>query len=157
MKAMILAAGLGTRIQPLTKGLPKALAKVENKPLLELVIKKLIHFGYRQIIVNVHHQAEMIVDFLQRNKNFGIDIMISDESSQLLNTGGGIWNASWFFDSSKPFLIHNTDVLSNIDLNELLAYHKQYEAIATLCVRPREASRYLWFDRSMQLCGWENP
>ncbi len=156
MKAMVFAAGLGSRLQPLTSNLPKALVKVRGVPLLEIVIKKLIREKYDQIIINIHHRANQITDFLQEKKNFGIDIHISDESDQLLDTGGGLKKAAWFFDDNNPFLAYNVDVLSDLPIATMLAYHKQSESLATLAVRNRSTSRYLLFDDNSRLCGWEN-
>jgi NDP-sugar pyrophosphorylase family protein len=156
MKAMIFAAGLGTRMSPLTDNLPKALVPVSGKPLLEIVIRRLIFFGFREIIINVHYKADQIVAFLKKNKNFGIDIHISDESELLLETGGGLQKAAPFFKDGKPFLVCNCDILSNINLDTLIAAHLQSEAIATVAVRDRVTSRYFLFDESLNLCGWKN-
>jgi len=146
MKAMIFAAGKGTRLQPLTNDIPKALVKVNNITLLEIIINKLKHFGFNDIIINVHHFAEQIKDFLNKNNNFGIKITISDESSLLLETGGGLKKAAWFFDDNKPFLIHNVDILSDINLSELYDFHIQSQSLATLAVMHRITSRYFLFD-----------
>jgi NDP-sugar pyrophosphorylase family protein len=156
MKAMIFAAGLGTRMSPLTDNLPKALVPVSGKPLLEIVIRRLIFFGFREIIINVHYKADQIVDFLKKNNNFGIDIHISDESDLLLETGGGLQKAAPFFNDGKPFLVCNCDILSNINLDTLIAAHLQSEAIATVAIRNRVTSRYFLFDESQHLCGWKN-
>ncbi len=156
MKAMIFAAGLGTRLQPLTNDIPKALVKIHNTTLLELVIKKLIRSGYNEIIINVHHHANQIVEFLDEKMNFGAFIQISDETDQLLDTGGGLKKASWFFDDNQPFLVYNVDVLSNIPLEILKVFHNRSGAMATLAVRKRKTSRYLLFDENIVLCGWEN-
>ncbi len=156
MKAMIFAAGLGTRMRPLTNDRPKALVEVAEKPLLEHIIRYLIRFGYNEIIVNVHYEAVQIVDFLEKNNYFDIRIEISDESDQLLDTGGGLKKALWFFQDDRPFLVWNTDILSNIDLNHLLAYHNQHNAFATLATRHRTTSRYLLFDQQNVLHGWTN-
>jgi len=156
MKAMIFAAGLGTRLYPLTKSTPKALIKIKNIPLLEITIRRLITFGYNEIIINIHHHADQIKQFLQDKKNFGILIALSDESDQLLDTGGGLKKASWFFEDKKPFLVHNVDVISTIDLRILLAKHHETKALATLAVRNRPSTRVLYFDKQNVLCGWEN-
>jgi len=156
MKAMIFAAGKGTRLQPLTNDIPKALVKVNNITLLEIIINKLKHFGFNDIIINVHHFAEQIKDFLNKNNNFGIKITISDESSLLLETGGGLKKAAWFFDDNKPFLIHNVDILSDINLSELYDFHIQSQSLATLAVMHRNTSRYFLFDKHNKLCGWQN-
>lgn len=156
MKAMIFAAGLGTRLKPLTDSLPKALIPIGGKPLLEHVILKLKAFGFDEIIVNVHHFPEQIIDFLKANHNFGIRIEVSDERDALLDTGGGIRKAAWFFDDGKPFLIHNVDILSNLDLNILYNQHLKSDSLATLVVSQRDTFRYLLFDENLRLSGWIN-
>ena len=155
MKAMILAAGLGTRLRPLTNDRPKALVEIAGRTLLEITIARLKQFGVREIIVNVHHFAGKIIEYLQAKNNFSIRIEVSREDV-LLDTGGGLKKAAWFFlerASSAPFLLHNVDVISSIDLGRLLAHHHQQQALATLAVQQRESSRYLLFDQQMQLCG----
>ena len=154
MKAMIFAAGLGTRLKPLTDHMPKALVPVAGKPMLEHVIQKLIAAGCDEIVINVHHFADQIIDFVKTNNNFGITIHISDETDMLLDTGGGIKKASSFFN--EPFLIHNVDILSNVDLKSLYEYHLTSGNDATLLVSPRKTVRYLLFDEGNQLCGWVN-
>ena len=154
MKAMIFAAGLGTRLKPLTDHMPKALVPVAGKPMLEHVIQKLIAFGCDEIVINVHHFADQIIDFLKKKNNFGITIHISDETDMLLDTGGGIKKASSFFN--EPFLIHNVDILSNVDLKSLYEYHLTSGNDATLLVSPRKTVRYLLFDEENRLCGWVN-
>ena len=156
MKAMILAAGKGTRLKPLTNNTPKALIKVNGVPMLELVIKNLINVGVNEIIINVHYLADQIIDFLRSKNNFGIRIEISDETNELLDTGGGLKKASWFFDDNKPFILHNVDIISNIDLKEMLVFHKSNKALATLAVRKRTSSRYFIFNNKLELSGWEN-
>jgi NDP-sugar pyrophosphorylase family protein len=156
MKAMILAAGLGTRLRPLTDNMPKALVVVDGKTLLEHAINHVRAYGIREVIINVHHFPAMIRDFLQEHHNFGIDISISDESDELLETGGGLKKAGWFFGDGKPFLVRNSDVLSDLDLAALLDHHRHSGALATLAVRKRETSRYFLFDEMNLLCGWEN-
>lgn len=156
MKAMIFAAGLGTRMQPLTNNRPKALVEVDGTALLELVIRKLKFFGISEIIINVHYLADQIEAFLSQKNNFGISITFSDERSQLLDTGGGLQKASWFFDDGQPFLICNTDILSDINLHELLRFHQATGSIATLAVQDRKSSRYLLFDEKNILSGWLN-
>lgn len=153
---MILAAGIGSRLQPLTLNKPKALIKINETPVLELVIKKLIRYGFDEIIINVHHFAEQIINFLKKNKNFGIKIFISDEKNQLLNTGGGIKNASWFFNNCQNFLLYNVDILSEINLKDFYNYHINNNSLVSLAVQKRETSRYLLFDDEMNLGGWEN-
>jgi len=155
MKAMILAAGVGSRLKDLTKHTPKALIKIKDKTLLEIVISKLKSQGITNIIINVHHHAQQIVDFVNSKKQFGINIKFSEESG-LLDTGGGLKKASWFFEDGEPFLLHNVDVISNIDLNELAQYHKSNDSMVTIAVRSRKTSRYFLFDEKKQLCGWRN-
>ncbi|MFA4851294.1 MAG: nucleotidyltransferase family protein [Bacteroidales bacterium] len=156
MKAMIFAAGLGTRLKPITDNKPKALVEVNGKPLLEHVISRLQKYGYSDIIINIHHFAEQIKDFLKHKNNFGIHIEISDESDELLDTGGGLKKALWFFNDGMPFLVHNVDVLSDVDLESFYQSHIQSNSIATLAVRQRKTSRYFLFDDMLSLCGWKN-
>ncbi|HPT04466.1 MAG TPA: nucleotidyltransferase family protein [Bacteroidales bacterium] len=156
MKAMILAAGLGTRLKPFTNYKPKALFEINGVSLLEIQIRKLINVGFDQLVVNIHHFGEQIIDFLDKNNNFGIQITISDERQLLLDTGGGIKNASHFFDDGKPFLVHNVDILSNINLMALYQKHINSDALATLAVQQRPSSRYFLFDGGAKLCGWQN-
>jgi NDP-sugar pyrophosphorylase family protein len=154
MKAMILAAGLGTRLRPLTNDRPKALVEVAGQTLLEITLSRLRTYGIREVVVNVHHFADLLIDYLKKNANFGMRIEISREEV-LLDTGGGLKNAAWFFEGSddEPFLLHNVDVLSDIDFGRMLSSHRNKEAIATLAVQQRETSRYLLFDEHNQLCG----
>jgi len=156
MKAMIFAAGLGTRLKPLTDSIPKALVPIAGKPLLEHVILKLKAAGFDEIIVNVHHFPDQIIDFLKANNNFGIRIEVSDERDQLLDTGGGIRKAKHFFDDGQPFLVHNVDILSDVDLQELFQQHLAADSLATLVVSRRDTFRYLLFDNDQRLCGWIN-
>lgn len=151
---MIFAAGLGTRLKPLTDHMPKALVPVAGKPMLEHVIEKLKAAGFDEIVINVHHFANQIIDFLKKKNNFGITIHISDETDFLLDTGGGIKKAAPYFD--EPFLIHNVDILSNTDLKALYNYHLQSGNDATLLVSPRQTTRYLLFNSDRRLCGWIN-
>jgi NDP-sugar pyrophosphorylase family protein len=156
MKAMVLAAGLGTRLRPLTDGRPKALVTVAGRTLLDITLSRLRLFGVREVIVNVHHHAEMIVDYLAANANFGMRIEISREDT-LLDTGGGLKQAAWFFlesgSASEPFLLHNVDVLSTIDLAAMARFHIEHNALATLAVQQRPTSRPLLFDDRNQLRG----
>lgn len=162
MKAMILAAGLGTRLRPLTNDRPKALVEVGGRTLLEITLARLREFGINEVIVNVHHFADAVADYLKSNRNFGMRVEISREHD-LLDTGGGLKKASWFFlkdvgkgDESKaeePFILHNVDVISTIDLARMVRSHCQRAALATLAVQKRETSRYLLFDGDGQLCG----
>ena len=156
MKAMILAAGMGTRLQPLTLTKPKALVEVKGIPMLEIVIKRLIKFGFTDIIINIHHFGDQIVDFLARNNNFGISITLSDERDLLLDTGGGLLKAKDFFADGKPFLVHNVDILTNLDLGQLFAAHTNSNALATLAVKERKTSRSLLIGADQSLCGWKN-
>lgn len=156
MKAMIFAAGLGTRLKPITDSIPKALVPICGKPLLQHVIERLISFGFNEIIVNVHHFPDQIIDFLKANHHFGIRIEVSDERDLLLDTGGGVRKAAWFFDDGEPFLIHNVDILSNADLGELYRQHLATDSLATLVVSQRDTFRYLLFDEQLRLNGWIN-
>ena len=157
MKAMILAAGLGTRLRPLTDTRPKALVEVAGRTLLEITLTRLSSFGVRDVIINVHHFADMILDYLQARNNFGLHIAISREE-QLLDTGGGLKKASWFFlqdskHSEEPFILHNVDVISSIDLHRMAEFHKEKQALATLAVQHRISSRQLLCDGDLRLCG----
>ncbi|MGB5847557.1 MAG: nucleotidyltransferase family protein [Ignavibacteriaceae bacterium] len=155
MRAMILAAGLGTRLQPLTDNLPKALVKIRDKTLLEIAIYNLVGNGFNKIIINVHHFAEQVINFIEQN-NFGADISISDERDKLLDTGGGLKKASQFFKDGKPFLLYNVDIISDLNLQTLYQANIKSNSIATLTVRKRESSRYLLFNSENILCGWKN-
>lgn len=159
MQSMIFAAGLGTRLKPLTDRIPKALVRVGGKPLIEYVLKNLVAAGSKRIVVNVHHFANQIIEYLQQN-DFGVDICISDETEMLLDTGGGIKNAAPFFNTSEPVLIHNVDILSNVDLRALYNYACEAEieqkVDAVLLVSLRKTKRYLIFNKDMRLVGWTN-
>jgi NDP-sugar pyrophosphorylase family protein len=153
MKAMILAAGLGTRLRPLTDDRPKALVTVAGRTLLEIALARLRAFGVREVIVNAHHYAEMIVEYLKANDNFGMRIEVSREE-ELLDTGGGLKMAAQFFiGSQEQFIVHNVDVISTIDLGRMMRFHTEENALATLAVQERESSRLLLFDEQGQLCG----
>jgi mannose-1-phosphate guanylyltransferase len=155
MKAMVLAAGLGTRLRPLTDDRPKALVEIESRTMLEITLARLREFGIREVIVNVHHFADMVVEYLKAKQNFGMRIEVSREDV-LLDTGGGLKQAAWFFleDSrDEPFLLHNVDVLSTIDLAAMARFHNANQALATLAVQVRKSSRYLLFDEQGLLCG----
>jgi NDP-sugar pyrophosphorylase family protein len=157
MKAMILAAGLGTRLRPLTDDRPKALVEVAGRTLLEITLSRLRGFGVCEVIVNVHHFGDMVVDYLKVNQNFGMRIEISREE-ELLDTGGGLKKAGWFFledaaGRDEPFILHNVDVISTIDLGRMVQFHREHRGLATLAVQERETSRYLLFDEKMRLCG----
>ncbi len=155
MKAMILAAGLGTRLRPLTNYQPKAMVEVNGIPLIEFVIRRLKYFGFDDIIINVHHFADQITNFLEKKNNFDINITISDERDKILETGGGLKKAATFFND-EPFLLCNTDILSDIDLRKMYDTHLRSNALATLAVRKRETSRYFIFNDSNILHGWMN-
>lgn len=156
--ALIVAAGLGTRLRPLTDSMPKALVPIAGCPMLEHQILKLKAAGFDHIVVNVHHFGQQIIDFIEANRSFGIHIDISDERQQLLNTGGAVRQAASLFQGSdEPFLVHNVDVFSNAPLAELYASHRRNRsARATLVVSKRETSRYLAFDEEQRLVGWKN-
>ncbi len=156
MKAMILAAGKGTRLKPLTFDQPKALLKIQGVPLLEHCIKYLKFFGIYDIIINVHHHADQIIDFLSRKGNFGLHIEISDERDELLETGGGLYKARWFFDDNKPFVLMSSDVITNLNLEDICAYHLLHQPLATLAVKQRSSTREFIFDQQNDLCGWRN-
>jgi len=153
---MILAAGLGTRLQPLTNDRPKALVEIAGHTLLEITLCRLASFGIREVIVNVHHFADMVVDYLKRHDNFGMHVEISREEI-LLDTGGGLRKAGWFFlegvGEEEPFLLHNVDVISTIDVRRMFKAHRESGALATLAVQDRKTSRYLLFDQENWLCG----
>ena len=155
MNAMIYAAGLGTRLKPLTENKPKALIEVQGVTLIERAITKLAKSGFDRIIINVHHHAKQLINFLNNN-TFSAQIIISNESSELLDTGGGLKNAESFFNKNEAFLVYNVDVISDIDLRKMYNYHISSGAIATLAVRNRNTSRYLLFDEKNNLTGWEN-
>ena len=157
MRAMVLAAGLGTRLRPLTNDRPKALVELGGRTLMELTLTRLASFGVREVIINVHHFADLVIQYLKTNNNFGLHVEISREEL-LLDTGGGLKKAGWFFlqDPNRldePFLLHNVDVVSTIDFQRLLAFHSENRALATLAVQERESSRYLLFDEQGELCG----
>lgn len=152
MNALIFAAGLGTRLKPLTDTMPKAMVPVNGKPLIQILIERLKAIGVTEIVVNVHHFAQQIIDFINANKSFGINIHISDETSQLLETGGGLKQAAALFSNNAPILVHNVDILSNADLLSLYTN----SASTTLLVSLRQTQRYLLFDHTNRLVGWTN-
>ena len=156
MKAMILAAGTGTRLKPLTDEIPKALVPVKGIPMLEHVIIKIKTAGFTNIIINIHHFGEQIINFLDAKHNFGMDIKISDERNYLLDTGGGIKHANCYLYGDEPFLVHNVDIFSNVDLRTMCTAHVSSKALATLLVSRRQSSRQLLFDKDDRLCGWLN-
>ena len=154
-QAMIFAAGMGTRLKPLTDVIPKALVPVGDKPLLQIVLERLLDAGIHNIVVNVHHKSAQICNFLKLLQSYyDVQISISDESEQLLETGGGIRKAQGLFDADAPVLIHNVDILSNVDLAAF--YDSIGDADAMLLVSERKTKRYLLFDEEMNLVGWTN-
>ena len=160
MKAMILAAGLGTRLRPLTDERPKALVEINGRTLLEIVLARLKAFGIREVVINAHHLADKLVEYLKANDNFGMTIEVSREDL-LLDTGGGLKKAAHFFlaestGSEEPILVHNVDVISTIDFTRMAQVHDDNKALATLAVQDRETSRYLLFDENLHLCGRRN-
>jgi mannose-1-phosphate guanylyltransferase len=154
MKAMVLAAGLGTRLRPLTDNRPKALVEISGRTLLEIALARLRSFGVSEAIINVHHFADVVIEYLREHDHFGMRIAISREDV-LLDTGGGLKKAAWFFRETddSPFILHNVDVLSNIDLRRVLQFHSEQSALVTLAVKDRKTSRYLLFDEQSRLCG----
>ncbi len=155
MKAMILAAGLGTRLKEYTANKPKALVEVNGKPLLVWAIENVVSYGFDDIIVNAHYFSEQVITYLQTH-NFNARISVSDESDELLDTGGGLLKAQNFFDDYKPFLVYNVDVFSKIDLQDMLNFHLKNNAMATLAVSNRQTSRYFEFLENNELVGWKN-
>ena len=149
---MILAAGYGTRLKPLTNRTPKALIEINQTPLLELIIKKLIAAGVNEIIINVHHYAKQVVSFLKEKSNFDIQIEFSREN-KILGTGGGLKHAAHFFNDKKPFFLHNVDILSTINLSEMYQYHLKRNALVTLALKKRETKRYFIVDEQNNICG----
>jgi NDP-sugar pyrophosphorylase family protein len=156
MKAMIFAAGMGTRLQPLTNSRPKALVEVNGVSMLERVIRRLISFGFTDLVINVHHFAPMVMDFLKSNNNFGVKISISDETDLLLDTGGGLLKAQTLLNDGEPFLIHNVDILTDFDLRALYQQHIQCKPLATMVVKNRKTSRSLLINEAGELSGWKN-
>ncbi|QOR73324.1 nucleotidyltransferase family protein [Cruoricaptor ignavus] len=156
MKAMIFAAGMGTRLKPFTDRHPKALVPVNGVPILERNIRYLQSFGINEFVINIHHFAEQIVDFLEKNKNFGAIIELSDESAELLETGGGLLFAKNFLNGDEDFLVMNADILTDLDLRPFISNHLQNKNLVTLAVSARESSRKLLFNDEMILRGWIN-
>jgi len=153
---MIFAAGVGSRLDPITREKPKALVEVAGKTMLEHTLDHLQQYGVRSVMINLHHFPGQIKAFVQKHAHFGMNIVYSEENQRLLDTGGGLKKAAWFFDQGKPFIIHNVDVLSDLDLGRLYRYHQEHQALATLAVRARTTSRYLLVDSDNRLCGREN-
>jgi N-acetyl-alpha-D-muramate 1-phosphate uridylyltransferase len=157
MKAMILAAGFGTRLKPFTDAHPKALATVNDKTILQRNIEYLSSFGIKNIVINVHHFANQITEFIRKNNGFGSEISFSDETDEVLETGGGIKKASWFFkEEDEPFVVMNVDILTDMNLEKMIVQHKKEKPLATLAVTSRKTSRYFLFDELDHLVGWEN-
>ena len=153
MKAMVLAAGLGTRLQPLTDTRPKALVEIAGRTLLEITLERLRAFGIDRVIINVHHFADTVIEYLNAKNNFGMHIQISREED-LLDTGGGLKKAAWFFSGdTEPLVLHNVDVITTIDLRSMAQYHNDNRVLATLAVQDRPTSRPLAFDENLQLSG----
>ncbi len=153
---MLFAAGLGTRLRPITNTIPKALVKIGETTLLEYAIRKLVHHGFDDICVNVHHFPDMIINYLKEHDNFGAKITISDERELLLDTGGGLKKAAPFFAGSEPFLVYNVDIVSDINLGEMIKYHQTHKPLCTLAVREINSHRYFLFNNENELCGWRN-
>lgn len=157
MKALIFAAGLGTRLKPFTEKHPKALVEVNNRPMLERTIRRLMSYGINDIVINVHHFADQILRFLEENNNFGANIQISDETDLLLDTGGGIAKAARLLTDSTPILVCNTDILTDINISGMIDAHTDSGADVTLLAQDRTTSRYLYFNpETRQLSGWAN-
>ena len=156
MKAMIFSAGLGTRLRPLTNDRPKALVEVSGRSLLEWNILRLRAAGYTEIVVNVHHFGDRVIDFIESLALEGVRFYVSDERSELLDTGGGLWQAREFLAEGEDFLLCNADILTDLDLSKLREQHLAQGGLATLSVRQRQTSRYLLFDKDRKLCGWQN-
>lgn len=156
MKAMILAAGLGTRLKPFTNHHPKALAMVNGKAILQRNIEFLASFGIKEVIVNVHHFTDQIINLINENNGFGSTITISDETKEVLETGGGLMKAKDFLNGEEPFVLLNVDILTNMNIDKMIEPHLSSKALATLCVSQRKTSRYFLFDEQDNLCGWRN-
>lgn len=156
MKAMILAAGLGTRLKPFTDHHPKALAPVNGKPVLQRNVEFLQRFGIGEVIVNVHHFADQIEKAIWNANGWGSNITISNERDEVLETGGGILKASWFLEDSNPFVVMNADILTDLNLGAMIATHIENKPMGTLGVTSRSSSRALLFNPENELCGWRN-
>lgn len=155
-KAIIFSAGLGTRFKPWTDVHPKALAIVNGKSLLQRNIEYLQQYGIKDVVVNIHHFPQQIIDAIKKNNGWGSKVMISDESNEVFETGGGLMNAKHLLDNGQPFFSLNVDILTNLDLNKLMAFHQQYKPLVTFGVTNRKSSRVLLFDTDNRLCGWKN-
>lgn len=153
---MIFTAGVEGQLQPRFSHNPQALVRINNEPLLGMLIRRLADSGFREIIINVHHFAGQIIEYLKGNNYFGIRIEVSDETDLRLNTGGGLKQVEWFFDDNRPFIVYNLEILSDMDLRKLYEDHIRSGALATIVVRKRNSTRFMLFDDKMQLSGWEN-
>jgi len=151
---MILAAGQGTRLKPLTNHQPKPLVRFNGVPLLEIIIKRLLSSGIDEIVINIHHMADQVLEFLEMKNYYEGRVLISDERDRLMDTGGGVLKARDLLHSDEPFLLHNVDVLTNLDINELILSHKSEKALITIAVKNRPTSRLLLFDENNYLAGW---
>ena len=156
MMAMIFSAGLGTRFKPWTDAHPKALALVNGKSLLQRNIEYLQQYGITDVVVNVHHFPEQLIDAINKNKGWGSNVIISDESKEVLETGGGLMKARYLLEGDQPFISLNVDILTNLNLHKLMAFHQQHQPLITFGVTNRKSSRVLLFDNDSRLCGWKN-
>ncbi|SFE98523.1 nucleotidyltransferase family protein [Thermophagus xiamenensis] len=156
MNAMVFAAGLGTRLRPITNHIPKALVTVNKIPMLEYALKKLEHAGISKTVVNIHHHHEQIIDFLNNYSSTKMEILISDEKEKLLDTGGGLFHARKLFDPDTPILLYNVDILTTANLTPFIHFHQEFKPLVSMMVKKRATSRYLLFDNNMVLSGWEN-
>jgi N-acetyl-alpha-D-muramate 1-phosphate uridylyltransferase len=156
MRAMIFAAGLGTRFKPWTDAHPKALAIINGKSLLQRNIEYLQKYGITDVVVNVHHFADQIIDALKKNKGWGSNVIVSDETNAVLETGGGLLKARPLLESADPFITLNVDILTDLNLNKLFAFHQQHKPLISFGVTSRQTSRYFLFDDNNRLCGWRN-
>lgn len=153
---MILAAGLGTRLRPLTDDIPKVLIPVRGIPILEIILRRLSYYGFNEVVINLHYKADLIKNFVRSHQNFGLKIHFSDETQQILDTGGGISNAGQYLNDGGSFLVHNGDIISNIDLGQVYEHHIKNRNMATLAVKDRESVRRLLFDNQRLFSGLEN-
>jgi NDP-sugar pyrophosphorylase family protein len=156
MRAMILAAGQGTRLRPLTNQIPKPLVRFQGTPLLEIIIQRLLFFGIEKIVVNVHHLAHQVIEFLRSRDYYDGRVLVSDETDRLMDTGGGVLKARELLDNGEPFVLHNVDVYTNLDIQQLVKAHKADDALITIAVKKRTPSRSLLFDEQNCLAGWQN-
>ncbi|MFW5753548.1 MAG: nucleotidyltransferase family protein [Marinilabiliaceae bacterium] len=156
MNAMIFAAGLGSRLRPLTDKKPKALIEVNGRPLLEIALRKMEHAGINKVVVNIHHHRDQILNFLENFQTSGMEILISDEKDKLLDTGGGLIKARPLFDPEDSVLLYSVDIVTTADISAFIRFHETENPLASLMVKNRPTSRYLLFDDQMQLAGWKN-